>query len=103
MSPSLPLTSTWITTDVQEAFYAAFRRELTLQAELMATSLATNRSNAYLRNLGLDLLILEAKICRAQAEIALYTLAIENTPIFNLSDSSKQQPIIFPSFTNVIT
>ncbi|KAG1849745.1 hypothetical protein F4604DRAFT_1934773 [Suillus subluteus] len=88
VGPSLPLSSTWVTADVQEAFNVAFETELTLQAELMATSLVTRRSNAYLCNLGLDLLILQAKIHRAQAEIALYTLAIENAPRFNLSDNS---------------
>ncbi|KAG2336478.1 hypothetical protein BDR05DRAFT_953331 [Suillus weaverae] len=89
MGPSLPLSSMWITADVQEAFYVALQMELTMQAELMVTSLATRCSNAYLCNLGLDLLILHAKIHRAQAEIALYMLAIENTPRFNLSDSKE--------------
>ncbi|KAG1840649.1 hypothetical protein C8R48DRAFT_781664 [Suillus tomentosus] len=88
VSPSLPLSSTWITTDVREAFHRAFQEELTLQAELMVASLATRRNNAYLRNLGLDLLILQAKMRRAQAEIELYSLAIENIHRFDLSGSS---------------
>ncbi|KAG1894628.1 uncharacterized protein F5891DRAFT_984900 [Suillus fuscotomentosus] len=88
IGPSLPLSSTWVTADVQEAFYQSFKQELTMQAELMVTSLATRRSNAYLRNLGLDLLILQAKRRRAHAEIALYTMAIDNLHGYNLSNTS---------------
>ncbi|KAG1843768.1 hypothetical protein F4604DRAFT_1938005 [Suillus subluteus] len=88
IKPSLTLLSTWVTTDVQEAFHRAFQEELALQAELMMASLATRRSNTYLRNLGLDLLILQAKMRHAQAEIELYSLAIENIHEFDLSDTS---------------
>lgn len=63
----------------------------------MTMSLATKNDNAYLRNLGLDLLILQAKIHRTQAEIELYNVAIENAHEFNLCDSSRHMPIIFPS------
>lgn len=97
ISPSLPLSSTWVTTDVHEGFYNAFQEELNMQAELMTMSLATKNDNAYLRNLGLDLLILQAKMRRAQAEIELYNVAIENAHEFNLCDSSRHMPIIFPS------
>ncbi|KAG2115532.1 hypothetical protein DEU56DRAFT_176301 [Suillus clintonianus] len=38
IGPSLPLLSTWITADVQEAFYEAFQTELDMQSELMAKS-----------------------------------------------------------------
>ncbi|KAG2125335.1 hypothetical protein DEU56DRAFT_759365 [Suillus clintonianus] len=90
ISPSLPLLSTWVTAEIQEAFYDAFRMELRMQAELMKKSVATRRSNAYLRNLGLDLLILQAKMRRAKAEIQLYTLAIQNTYESDTSDRSSQ-------------
>ncbi|KAG2051214.1 hypothetical protein BDR06DRAFT_973931 [Suillus hirtellus] len=88
-SPSLPLSSTWVTTDVQEAFYNAFQEELNMQAELMTMSLTTRHNNTYLCNLGLDLLILQSKMCRAEAEIELYNVAIENAHGFNLCGSSR--------------
>ncbi|KAG1798573.1 uncharacterized protein HD556DRAFT_1306025 [Suillus plorans] len=87
---SPPLLSTWITADVQEAFYEAFQTELDMQSELMSKSFVACRSNANLRNHGLDLLILQAKMHRAQAEITLYTLALENTHAFYFSDHSSQ-------------
>ncbi|KAG1847285.1 hypothetical protein C8R48DRAFT_779277 [Suillus tomentosus] len=87
---SPPLLSTWITADVQEAFYEAFQTELDMQSELMSKSFVARRSNANLRNHGLDLLILQAKMHRAQAEITLYTLALENTHAFDFSDHSSQ-------------
>ncbi|KAJ8595136.1 hypothetical protein M405DRAFT_910793 [Rhizopogon salebrosus TDB-379] len=87
IDPSAPLLSTWITIDVQEAFFGAFQEELDTQAELMKKSLAVRRSNAYLRNLALDWLMLQAKMRRAQAEIRLYTLAIENSYVYESSDS----------------
>jgi hypothetical protein len=74
----LRLSSTWVTTDVRNTFDEAFEKEVAIQAEPMAISLATRRSNALLRNLGLELLILYAKRCRAYAETALYSVAIEN-------------------------
>ncbi|KAG1893251.1 uncharacterized protein F5891DRAFT_1207720 [Suillus fuscotomentosus] len=86
--PSL-LLSTWITADVQDTFFKAFQTELDMQSDLMTKSLVARRSNAYLRNLGLDLLILQAKRHRAHAEIELYTLAIENTHAFNCDHSSQ--------------
>ncbi|KAG1873146.1 hypothetical protein F4604DRAFT_1681201 [Suillus subluteus] len=88
IGPSLPLLSTWVTADVQNAFYEAFHTELDMQSELMSKSLATRHSNAYLRNLGLDLLILHSKMRRAQAEIRLYMLAIDNTRLSDSSDLS---------------
>ncbi|KAG1886554.1 hypothetical protein F4604DRAFT_1675451 [Suillus subluteus] len=86
IGPSLPLLSTWITADVQEAFYEAFQTEIDMQSELMTKSHATRRSNANLRNHGLDLLILQAKMHRAQTEITMYTLALENTHAIDFSD-----------------
>ncbi|KAG2126800.1 hypothetical protein DEU56DRAFT_959161 [Suillus clintonianus] len=90
IGPSLPLLSTWVTADVQEAFYEAFQTELDMQSKLMTKSPATRHSNANLRNHGLDLLILQAKMHRAQTEITLYTLALENTHAFDFSDHSSQ-------------
>ncbi|KAG2102863.1 uncharacterized protein F5147DRAFT_654939 [Suillus discolor] len=93
ISPSLPLSSTWVTTYVQEAFYNAFQEELNMQAELMTMSLATRHNNTYLRNLGLDLLILQSKTHRAKAEIELYNVAIENAHGFDLCGSSSKTPL----------
>lgn len=86
--PPLRLSSTWVTTDVRKAFDEAFEKELAIQAEPMAISLATRRSNALLRNLGLELLILYAKKCRAHAETALYSVAIENCCGFDTGPST---------------
>ncbi|KAG1906723.1 uncharacterized protein F5891DRAFT_975465 [Suillus fuscotomentosus] len=86
--PSL-LLSTWITADVQDTFFKAFQTELDMQSDLMTKSLVARRSNAYLRNPGLDLLILQAKRHHVHAEIELYTLAIENTHAFNCDHSSR--------------
>lgn len=69
--------------------------ELRMQVELMRKSVATRRSNAYLRNLGLDLLILQAKMRRAKAENQLYTLAIQNTSESGSSDRGKHRPTGF--------
>jgi hypothetical protein len=66
-----------------------------MQVELMRKSVAARRSNAYLRNLGLDLLILQAKMRRAKAEIQLYTLAIQNTSESSSSDRSKHRSTRF--------
>ncbi|KIK37769.1 hypothetical protein CY34DRAFT_108952 [Suillus luteus UH-Slu-Lm8-n1] len=46
------------------------------------------RNNAHLHNLGSDLLILQAKLHRAQAEMELYTMAIENSHVYGFYDSS---------------
>jgi hypothetical protein len=69
--------------------------ELRMQVELMRKFVAAKRSNAYLRNLGLDLLILQAKMRRAKAEIQLYTLAIQNTSESGSSDRSEHKPTGF--------
>ncbi|KAG1814688.1 uncharacterized protein BJ212DRAFT_1361415 [Suillus subaureus] len=88
ITPSLPLLSTWVTARAQEALYVAFKIELASQAELMARSFANKRDSAYMRPLERDLFTLQAKMRRAEAEIELYTLAIENTHEFNFSDNS---------------
>ncbi|KAG1817178.1 uncharacterized protein BJ212DRAFT_1299340 [Suillus subaureus] len=82
------LSSTWVTSDIQEKNFQAFQAELTMQAELMVTSLATRCNNAHLHNLGLDLLILWAKLCCAQAEMELYMMAIENSHVCSFCDNS---------------
>jgi hypothetical protein len=68
----------------RKAFDEAFERELAIQAEPIAISLVTRRSNALLRHLGLELLKLCAKRCRAHAETALYAVAIENCCGFDI-------------------
>lgn len=89
VTPSLPLLNTWVTVNAQKTFYKAFKIELASQAELMAKSLANKRNSTYMRTLEQDLLTLQAKMRRAEAEIELYTLAIENTHEFNFSDNSE--------------
>jgi hypothetical protein len=59
--------------------------ELTIQAELMVTSLATRCNNAHLHNLGLH---------HAQAEMELYRMAMENSHICSFCDNSKHRPIV---------
>ncbi|KAG1768836.1 hypothetical protein EDD22DRAFT_871065 [Suillus occidentalis] len=81
-NPNTPLrlTSTWVPPSVLETFTEAFEKEIAIQAEPMALSLATRRSgsNALLRNLGLELLVLYAKRGRAEAEGEVYGVAIGN-------------------------
>ncbi|KAG1769403.1 hypothetical protein EDD22DRAFT_996447 [Suillus occidentalis] len=88
VTSSLPLLNTWVTVNAQKSFYEAFKIELASQAELMAKSLANKRGSTYMRTLEQDLLTLQAKMRRAEAEIELYTLAIDNTHEFNFSDNS---------------
>lgn len=88
VTPSLPLLNTWVTVNAQKTFDEAFTIELTSQAELMAKSLTNKRDSAFMRTVEKDLLTLQAKMRRAEAEIELYTLAIENTHEFNFSDNS---------------
>ncbi|KAG1888621.1 hypothetical protein F4604DRAFT_1674282 [Suillus subluteus] len=85
---SFSLSSTWVTSNVQEKFFKAFQAELTMQAGLMVMSLATRCNNAHLHNLRLDLLILWAKLSHAQAEMELYTMAIENSHACDFCDGS---------------
>ncbi|KAG1751526.1 uncharacterized protein EDB91DRAFT_1078293 [Suillus paluster] len=85
---SFSLSSTWVTSGVQEKNFKAFQAELAMQAGLMVMSLATRCNNAHLHNLGLDLLILQAKLCRAQAEMELYMMAIENSHVCSFCDGS---------------
>ncbi|KAG1817879.1 hypothetical protein EV424DRAFT_1347774 [Suillus variegatus] len=73
ISPSLPILNTWVAMDVQEAFYSAFHAEQACQAELLSHSLP---GHTWQRNIGLEFIILQAKTCRAQAEINLYSIAI---------------------------
>ncbi|KAG1786224.1 uncharacterized protein HD556DRAFT_1507598 [Suillus plorans] len=73
IGPSLPILNTWVAMDVQEAFYSAFHAEQACQAELLSHSLP---GHTWQRNIGLEFIILQAKMCRAQAEINLYSIAI---------------------------
>lgn len=86
VGPSLPLLSTWVAVEVQEAFYSAFRAEQACQAGLMIQSSAVNGNHTHQHNIGLEYLILQAKMRRAQAEIELYTVAIANAREFDFSD-----------------
>ncbi|KAG0700541.1 hypothetical protein DFH29DRAFT_1001044 [Suillus ampliporus] len=90
VSSSLPMLSTWVAVGIQEAFYDAFHAERACQAGLMTESLTVGGEHAYQRNLGLELLILQAKMRRAQAEIDLYTVTIENAREFDFSTISSK-------------
>ncbi|KAG1890412.1 hypothetical protein F4604DRAFT_1914955 [Suillus subluteus] len=89
VSSSLPMLTTWVATGIQDAFYDAFHAENTCQAGLILHALTVNGKHVYQRNFGLELLILQAKMCHAQAEIDLYTVAIENAHKFDCSTTNK--------------
>ncbi|KIK33582.1 hypothetical protein CY34DRAFT_110599 [Suillus luteus UH-Slu-Lm8-n1] len=76
----LCLSSTCVTIDLRKAFDEAFEKEVALQVDPIAISLATTHSNAILCNLTLELHILHAKTkrCCAHGEMALYSVAVEN-------------------------
>lgn len=82
------MLTTWVAVGIQEAFYDAFRAENTCQAGLTLHALTINGEHVYQRNFGLELLILQAKMRRAQAEIDLYTVAIENAHEFDRPTTS---------------
>ncbi|KAG2091806.1 uncharacterized protein F5147DRAFT_657819 [Suillus discolor] len=69
----LPLLSTWVTDDVREVFYSALHAEQACQTELLSWPLPGPTCP---RNIGLELGTLKAKMCRAQAETYLYSVAI---------------------------
>lgn len=77
IGPSSPLLNTWATVDVQEAFYSAFCAEQACQASLLPQPYLAKGAHSQ-RNIGLELIILQSKMNRAQAEISLYTVAIGN-------------------------
>ncbi|KAG1866145.1 hypothetical protein F4604DRAFT_2024687 [Suillus subluteus] len=97
---SLPLLSTWVAVDIQEAYYSAFRAEQACQEGLMVQSLAINGDHTCQRNIELEFLILQAKMSCAQAEIELYTVAIANAREFdfsgNISTASSSNGFIPP-------
>ncbi|KAG1896387.1 uncharacterized protein F5891DRAFT_1193188 [Suillus fuscotomentosus] len=97
IGPSLPLLNMWVTVDIQEAFYDAFCTEQAYQAGLMARFVTVGGNYIYQRNIGLEVLILQAKMRRAKAEIELYTVAIQNAREFDFSDntSASSSPSIF--------
>ncbi|KAG0692002.1 hypothetical protein DFH29DRAFT_883271 [Suillus ampliporus] len=80
-SPSLPLLNTWVTTNVQEAFYDVLHAERACQTGLMAQALATKGNHPYERNIALECI-------RAQAETDLYAMAIEHAHEFDFSDNT---------------
>ena len=92
IAASLPLSSTGATVDVQKAFHDALRAEQTFQAGLMMLSLTVNGDYVYQRNIGLELLILQAKMRRVRAEIELYTVAVENARQSDFSDNTGESP-----------
>ncbi|KAG1840203.1 hypothetical protein C8R48DRAFT_679624, partial [Suillus tomentosus] len=100
VGPSLPLLSTWVAVDVQEAFYSAVCAEQACQARLMTQTHVVNNGYPYQRNIGLEWFTLQAKMRRAQAEIELYTVAIANAREFdcydNISTSSSFNGFIPP-------
>ncbi|KAG2752737.1 hypothetical protein P692DRAFT_201802860 [Suillus brevipes Sb2] len=55
---------------------------------LIAEVLATEGNRPYERNIPLEFLILHAKMCRAQAEMDLYAMAIEHAREFDFSDNT---------------
>ncbi|KAG0700317.1 hypothetical protein DFH29DRAFT_1070187 [Suillus ampliporus] len=89
IGPSFPLLSTWITTDTQESFDRTREVELTSLAELMPKYLDIE---THQRDVQLELLILQTMRCRAQIELIVYTIAMENAPAFDDSDSDKFIP-----------
>lgn len=89
------MLSTWVATGIQEAFYNAFCAEHTCQSGLTSHALTVDGELVYQRNLGLELLILQAKMRRAQAEINLYTVAIENAHECDRSTTSRSPGSIF--------
>ncbi|KAG1732528.1 hypothetical protein EDB19DRAFT_1831345 [Suillus lakei] len=87
ISPSLPLLNTWVTINAQEGFCNALHAERACQTGLLAQTLATQDNHPYEHNIALEFLILHAKMCRAQAETDLYTMAIEHAREFDFSDN----------------
>lgn len=87
VAASSPLSSTGVAVDVQKAFHDALHAEQAFQAGLMMLSLTINGDYVYQRNIGLELLILQAKMRRARAEIELYTVTVENARQFDFSDN----------------
>ncbi|KAG1896725.1 uncharacterized protein F5891DRAFT_983324 [Suillus fuscotomentosus] len=71
--------------------------EQAYQAGLMAHFVTVGGNYIYQRNIGLEVLILQAKMCHAKAEIELYTVAIQNAHEFDFSDntSASSSPIFW--------
>ncbi|KAG1862620.1 hypothetical protein F4604DRAFT_1683771 [Suillus subluteus] len=95
--PSFSLQSTWVTICLQEAFQEARKVELSMQARLMSMYLDVEGYHTHHRNAHSELIFLCAKMRRAQAEAAVYTLALENSPASTYSDSdsdSSPRPVL---------
>lgn len=57
----------------------------------MTTYLDVGGYHTHHRNAQLELIFLRAKMCCAQAEVAVYTLALENFTVSTYSDSGKHK------------
>jgi hypothetical protein len=90
-APSSPPSSTGVTADARKKFHDALHAEQSFQAALMI-SLTINGDYVYQRNIGLEFLIIQAKMRRALAEVELYTAAIENARQFEFSDNTGEFP-----------
>lgn len=86
---------TWVTTNVQEAFYDALHAERACQTGLLAQALTTKGNHPYERNIALEFLILHAKMRRAQAETDLYAMAIEHARESDFSDNTSEHELYF--------
>jgi len=82
--------------EVQEAFHDASHAEQLYQAGLMMTCLVGVDGNVYPRNINLESLTLQAKMRRAQAEIELRRMSIENV----LESHNSKLPSLFSSTTD---
>ncbi|KAG1875743.1 hypothetical protein F4604DRAFT_1680629 [Suillus subluteus] len=85
--PLFSLQSTWVTMCLQEAFQEARKVELSTQAGLMSTYLDVGGYHTHHCSAQLELIFLGAKMRHAQAEAAVYALALENFPASTYSDS----------------
>ncbi|KAG1795686.1 uncharacterized protein HD556DRAFT_1442012 [Suillus plorans] len=85
--PSFSLRSTWVTRCLQEAFQKARQVELSTQTGLMSSYLDVGGYHMHHRSTQSELIFLRATMRRAQAEAAVYTLALENSPASTYSDS----------------
>ncbi|KAG0707429.1 hypothetical protein DFH29DRAFT_871457 [Suillus ampliporus] len=88
IGPSFRLMSTWVPTEVQEAFDQACKVELSTQVGLMTMYLDIEGYHSHQRNAKSELIFLRAKLCRTKAEAEVYALAIENAPVSSYSDGA---------------
>ncbi|KAG1844470.1 hypothetical protein F4604DRAFT_1937512 [Suillus subluteus] len=72
---------------LQEVFQEARKVELSMQVGLMSTYFDVGAYHTHHCNAQSELFFLWAKMCHMQAEAAVYTLALENSPASTYSDS----------------